>query len=103
VYDAISPDDVAVGMHTGSDGSVHFNVLKFWDKMKGRLPLHATLAFRVYAALPTEANFERVFSMAARTVTKLRHKLGPKNQTETQAQTKDPPSTGNRRLPSQKE
>ena len=78
VYDAISPDDIALGMHTGSDGSVHFNVLKFWDKMKGRLPLHATLAFRVYAALPTEANCERVFSMAGRTVTKLRHKLGPK-------------------------
>lgn len=46
--------------------------------MEHRLPVHSALAFRVYAALPTEANCERVFSFSGNTVTKLRHRLDPK-------------------------
>ena len=56
----------------------HFNVIKFWVKMEPRLPLHSALACRVYCALPTEANCERVFSLSGNTVTKFRHRLGPK-------------------------
>ena len=78
IYDATSDDDIALGMHEDKNSDMHFNVLKFWDKITGWLPLHATLAFRVCSALPTEANCERVFSLAGRTITKLRHHLGPK-------------------------
>ena len=61
-------------MHDGK-----FNVVKFWTKMGPQMPLHSTLALRVYSALPTEANCERAFFfLAGSTVTKLRRKLGPK-------------------------
>ena len=68
---------LALGMHGGK-----FNVVNFWTEMEPRMPLHSALALRVYSALPTEANCERTFlSLAGSTVTKLRHKLGPKAPT----------------------
>jgi hypothetical protein len=61
-------------MHDGK-----FNVVKSWTKMEPWMPLHSSLALRVYSALPTEANCERTFlSLACSTMTKLRHKIEPK-------------------------
>ena len=72
MYDNLTAGDLALGMHDGK-----FNVVKFWTKMEPRMPLHSTLALRVYSALPTEANCEGAFfSLAGSTVTKLRRKLG---------------------------
>jgi hypothetical protein len=74
MYDNLTAGDLALGMYDGK-----FNVARFWTKMEPRIPLHSTLALRVYSALPTEANCERAFfSLAGSTVTKLRHKPGPK-------------------------